>query len=138
MMTKEESSKIVNGMTPRTGVLVLGQGQVVKMEYFFSSSCLQWGMDQTNKVYSNDDQRRIYQIINFMNHGAGVLMLWHNHISHYALSSTLSIYSTLIVITQGFSNVIVDFYLFYVWSIDMHICALLTRSRCSLWYSGGR
>ena len=41
------------------------------------------------------------QIVNFMTPGAGVLMLGHGHISHYSeyvLSSTLSIYSTLIVI----------------------------------------
>ena len=41
------------------------------------------------------------QIVNFMTPGAGVLMLGHGHISHYSeyvLSSTLSIYSTLIAI----------------------------------------
>ena len=42
------------------------------------------------------------QIVNFMTPGAGVLMLGHGHISHiyseYVLSSTLSIYSTLIAI----------------------------------------
>ena len=41
------------------------------------------------------------KIVNFMTPGAGVLMLGCGHISHYseyALSSTLSIYSTLIAI----------------------------------------
>ena len=41
------------------------------------------------------------QIINFMTHGVGVLMLGDNHISYYSeyvLPSTLSIYSTLIAI----------------------------------------
>ena len=41
------------------------------------------------------------KIINFMTQGAGVLMLGHGHISHYTeyvVSSTLSIYSTLIPI----------------------------------------
>ena len=40
------------------------------------------------------------QIVNFMTPGAGVLMLGRGHISHYSelLSSTLSIYSTLIAI----------------------------------------
>ena len=36
MMTKEESTKIVNFMTPGTGVLVLGRGHIsdiVKMYY---------------------------------------------------------------------------------------------------------
>ena len=41
------------------------------------------------------------KIVNFMIPGAGVLMLGRGHISHYSeyvLSSTLSIYSTLIAI----------------------------------------
>ena len=37
-------------------------------------------MDETNYVFSNDDQGRAYQIVNFMTHGAGVLMLGHGHI----------------------------------------------------------
>ena len=43
----------------------------------------------------------VYQIVNFMTPGAVVLMLGRGHISHYSeyvLSSTLSIYSTLIAI----------------------------------------
>ena len=39
------------------------------------------------------------KIVNFMAPGVGVLVLGHDHISYYseyALSSTLSIYSTLI------------------------------------------
>ena len=55
MMTKEKSTKIVNFMKGE-GVLVLGHGHIVKMQFFFSLSCLHCGMDQTNKVYSNDDQ----------------------------------------------------------------------------------
>ena len=38
MMTKEGSTQIVNFMTPRAGVLVLGYGHIshiVKMHYFF-------------------------------------------------------------------------------------------------------
>ena len=38
MMSKEESTQIVNFMTPRTEILVLGRGQIrhiVKMHYFF-------------------------------------------------------------------------------------------------------
>ena len=41
------------------------------------------------------------EIVNFMTSRAGVLMLGRGHISHYSeyvLSSTLSIYSTLIAI----------------------------------------
>ena len=48
MMSEEESTKIVNFMTPRAGILVLGRGLIVNMQYFFSSSCLHQGMDQTN------------------------------------------------------------------------------------------
>ena len=40
MMMKEGSTKIVNFMTHGAGVLVLGRCQVVKMQKFFSSSCL--------------------------------------------------------------------------------------------------
>ena len=41
------------------------------------------------------------KIVNFMTPGAGVLMLMCDHISHiseYVVSSTLSIYSTLVAI----------------------------------------
>ena len=43
MMTKEGSTKIVNFMTPGTGVLVLGRGHIshiVKMHYFFKNLLL--------------------------------------------------------------------------------------------------
>ena len=50
--TKEGSTKIVNFMTPGTGVLVLGCGRItriVKMHYFIKkSSFLLPGIDQTN------------------------------------------------------------------------------------------
>ena len=42
-MTKEGSTKIVNFMTPRGGILVLGRGQIshiVKMHYFFKNLLL--------------------------------------------------------------------------------------------------
>ena len=55
-MTKEESTKIVNFMSPGIGVLVLGRAPLLKMLYFFSSSCLHWGRDETNEVYSNNDR----------------------------------------------------------------------------------
>ena len=50
-------------------------------------------------MYSVDHQERIYQKGIFHDPGAGVLMLGRGHISHeseYVVSSTLSIYSTLI------------------------------------------
>ena len=64
-----------------------------------------------------------------MTSGEGVLVLGRGHIRHYyseyALSSTLSIYSTLIAIVlrdyNAFFYAIVEFYLFYDGDIDMHI-----------------
>ena len=53
-MTNEESTKIVNFMTPGTGVSVLGHGHLLKIKCIFLFSCLHWDMDQT-KVYSYDD-----------------------------------------------------------------------------------
>ena len=47
------------------------------------------------------------KIVNFMNPGAGILVLRHGHFSkksEYALSSTLSIYSTLIAIVLRYFN----------------------------------
>ena len=43
MMSKKGSTKIVNFMTPRTGILVLGCGHIsyiVKMHYFFKNILL--------------------------------------------------------------------------------------------------
>ena len=64
-------------------------------------------MDQTKYVLSTN-------IVNFMTHGAWVLMLGRDHISHcneYALSSTQSILnSTLIAIVLKDYNAVVDFY----------------------------
>ena len=50
--------------------------------YLQKSSSLLLGMDQTNQVYNNDDQGRVYQILNFMTPGAGVVVQRHGHISH--------------------------------------------------------
>ena len=58
-------------------------------------------IDQTNGLYSNDAQGKVYHNCKFHDTGAGVLMLGRGHISHYSdyvLYSTLSIYSTLIAI----------------------------------------
>ena len=52
MITKEGSTKIVNFLTPRAGILVLGCGHIiytVKMHYFVKeSSSFHSGIDQTN------------------------------------------------------------------------------------------
>ena len=86
MMTKEGSTKMINFMTPGTGVLVLGCGHIshiVKIHFFFKNlSSLLPVIDQTTYVYSIDDQGRVYQNCNFHDPGAGVLMFGHGHISY--------------------------------------------------------
>ena len=44
-MIEGESTKIVNFMTHAAAVLVLEHGHFVKMQHFFSSSCLHRGLD---------------------------------------------------------------------------------------------
>ena len=64
------------------------------------------------------------KIVNFMTPGAAVLMLGRGHISHYSeyeVSSTLSIYSTLVAIMMLLSYTVVDFHLFYDGSVDIQI-----------------
>ena len=66
-MTKEESTKIVNFMTPRAGVLVLGRGHIshiVKMHYFFKIF-FSTPRHCSNKVYSNDDTGSVFQNCKF-------------------------------------------------------------------------
>ena len=69
MMTKEGSTKIVNFNTPMAEVLMLGRGHIshiVKMHYFFKNlSSLLPFIDQTNYVYSIDDQGRVNQHCKF-------------------------------------------------------------------------
>ena len=65
------------------------------------------------------------KIVTFMTSRAGVL--GHSHISHYSecvLSTTLSIYSTLIVIVLRDAAAFlyhVDFHLFYDGAVDIQI-----------------
>ena len=68
------------------------------------------------------------KIVNFMSPRAGVLMLGRGHISHYieyALSSTLSIYSTLIAFALSdmmlLSYTIIVFHLFYDGAVYIQI-----------------
>ena len=111
MMTKERSNKVVNFMTPGAGDLVLGRGHIshiVKFDYFFNNLLLYTPRHRSSKLsvyYSNDEQGRVYQNCKF-------------HISHYSeyvLSSSLSVYFTLIAIVLKDYNAafytIVDFYL---------------------------
>ena len=72
------------------------------------------------------------KIVNFMTPGAGVLMLGRSHISHYSeyvLSSTLSIYSTLIAI------VLRDYDAAFLYHRDFHISmmGLLIHKYEPLW-----
>ena len=53
ILSEERSTKIVNFMTARAGIPVLGHGHIVEMQYFFFS-CLHYGMDTTN--YNADKQ----------------------------------------------------------------------------------
>ena len=73
MMIKEGSTKIVTFMTPLAGVLMLGCGvisHIVKMHYFFKKiSSLLPCMDKKNKIYSNDDQGRVFQNCKFHDPG---------------------------------------------------------------------
>ena len=92
MITNEGLTPIINFMTPGVGILMLGCGyisHIVKMHYCFKNlSPLLSVIDQTNYVYSKDDQGRVYQNCKF-------------HISRYSeyvFSSSLSIYFKLIAI----------------------------------------
>ena len=44
-LQRKGQPKILNFVIPGAGVLVLGHGNIVKMQYFFPFSCIQWGMD---------------------------------------------------------------------------------------------
>ena len=120
MMTKEKSSKVVNFMTPRAGVLLLGCGHTVKKEYSFSSSCLYW--------VSWIRQIKYMVMMVFLDSGAKVHMLGRaciyilSHYSEYALLYSITIQD----INCHCRDVllyyaIVDFYLFYDGADDMQI-----------------
>ena len=73
MMTKEESTKIVNFMTPWVGVLVLGRGHIshrVKMHYFLKDLLLysQALIRQTKYVVMMNKEGST-KIVNFMTPG---------------------------------------------------------------------
>ena len=101
-------------------------------------STLGHGSDQVNSFVMMTKEGST-KIVNFMTPWAWVLILRHGHIWHYseyALSSTLSIYSTLIAIVLRDSHTAflchVYFYLFSDGAVDMQIWALLTRSKCEV------
>ena len=64
MMTNVGSTKIVNFMTAGAGVPVLGCGHICLIVKMHPSSLL-LGTDQTNYVYYDDDQGRVYQNYEF-------------------------------------------------------------------------
>ena len=67
-MTNEGFTKIINFMTTGAEVLVLGHDHTSHIEtkhYSLKKSSLLPDIDQTNYVYSNDDQGRVYQNCNF-------------------------------------------------------------------------
>ena len=83
IMTREGSTKIVNVMTSRTGVLVLGCGHIshiVKTHYFFKNLLIYshaWIRQTTYKVMMTKE--RSTKIVNFRTPRAGVLMLGRGH-----------------------------------------------------------
>ena len=128
MMTKERFNKIVNFMTPRTGVLVLGCGHIchiVKIHYYkimYKILLLYFQLEIIQTMYIVlMTKEGSTKIVNFMTPGAGVLMLGRGHISHYSeyvLSSTLSIYSTLIaVVLRDYDAAILYPLLIFIYSM---------------------
>ena len=97
----EELSKIVNFMTPVQRILCWGMAIQWKFNSFapllvYTGEWIRW-----IKLLVMMSKERPNVIVKLMAHEAGVLVLGHAHISHYseyALSSTLSIYSTSIAI----------------------------------------
>ena len=74
-------------MTPGIGVLVSERDRIVKMQYFFSSSCqYTWAWIRQIKYIVLVTKKVSTKIVNFMTYGAGFLMLGHDPISlHYLL-----------------------------------------------------
>ena len=86
IMTKEGSTKIVNFMTPRAGVLVLGCGHIshiVKMHYFLKNLHLNShayiGQTRYIVVMTKEGSTKI---VNFMIPVAGVLVQGRGHTGH--------------------------------------------------------
>ena len=86
MMTTERSTKIVNFMTPRAGVLVLGHGHInhkVKMHYFFKNLLLySHAYIRQTKYIVMMTKGGSTKIITFMTPRAEVLVIGCGHISH--------------------------------------------------------
>ena len=92
-------------------------------------------VDQTNLVYSNDDQWGLYQNCGFheplVGHEICVILMTFINIQHIDCYCNKGY-------KAAFSSAIGDFYLFYDEPVDMQIWAPLTRSQCRVCYSGDR
>ena len=75
-MIKEGSTKIVNFMTHRGSCAGAWPYKSYRENAFFllKSSFLLQGIEQTNKLNSDDYQGKVYQNCKFLDPGAGVLM----------------------------------------------------------------
>ena len=80
MMTKEGSTKIVNFIIPRAGVLVFGHGHIshiMKMNHFLNNPfSLLLGIDESNQEYGNDNQGKIYQNSKFHDPQGFLCLVW--------------------------------------------------------------
>ena len=85
-MTKEGSTKIVNFMTSRAGVLLLGCdhiSHIVKMHYFFKNLLLySHAYIRQTKYIVVMTKEGSTKIVNFMTPGAGAFVLGCGHIGH--------------------------------------------------------
>ena len=80
-MTNEGSTKNCKFHDPRGRGSCVGCGHISDI-FLKKSSSLPKRHRSDKVIYSNDNQGRVYEIVNFMTHGAGVLVLGRGHISH--------------------------------------------------------
>ena len=79
MITKEGPTKIVNFMTPRAGILVVGCGHIshiVKIHYSFENLFYSQAWNRQTKYKVIMTKEGFTQIINFMTPRAGVIAKW--------------------------------------------------------------
>ena len=84
MMTREGSTKIINLMTPRAGVPVLGHvhiGHIVKMHYFSEDLLYSWPLYRQTEYKVLISMEVCTKILNFMTPSGPD----HPHPSHYTM-----------------------------------------------------
>ena len=86
MVSQERYTKIVNFLTHRAGIIVLGRGHVsdiVKIHYCYKNLLLysQAQIRQTEGIVMMSKEGST-KIVNFMTPEAGILVLGRGHISH--------------------------------------------------------